>query len=69
MSDQHTRTWPDLPIGLYDRLTDRNAEITSTFDLMRISVPSGAGEKAEHASWVLDGAIRTTTRDGANARS
>jgi hypothetical protein len=25
---EHTTSWPDLAIGLYDRLTGRNAEIT-----------------------------------------
>ena len=27
-----TRNWPDLAIGLYDKLTGRNAEITYEFD-------------------------------------
>jgi hypothetical protein len=67
MSDQHTRTWPDLAIGLYDRLTGRNAEITYSFDKLRVSVPSGTGPNAEHAEWLLDGAIRITTRDGADS--
>lgn len=45
----HTKTWPDLAIGLYDRLTGRNAEITYDFDKMTVEVPSGTGENAEHA--------------------
>ena len=36
-----TRTWPELAIGLYDRLTGRGAEIEYTFDNMELSVPSG----------------------------
>jgi hypothetical protein len=31
MNEQHTKTWPDLAIGLYERLTGRNAEITYEF--------------------------------------
>ncbi len=66
MSDQ-TKTWPDLAIGLYDRLTGRNAEISYGFKDMRVSVPSGTGDNAESASWVLDGTLSITTRDGAKS--
>ncbi len=66
MSDQHTKTWPDLAIGLYDRLTGRNAEITYDFDDMHVKVPSGTGPQAEHAEWVLSGKIKIRTSDGVN---
>ncbi|MDT3434800.1 hypothetical protein [Haloarcula sp. 1CSR25-25] len=58
-----TTTWPDLAIGLYDRLTGRNAEITYDFDDMEVDVPSKAGEGAEHARWRVDGTLTITTRD------
>ncbi len=45
-----TKNWPELAIGLYDKLTGRNAEITYEFNDMRVSVPSGVGAQAEHAS-------------------
>ena len=61
MSD--TRTWPELAIGLYDKLTGRNAEITYEFDQMTVSVPSSASADAEHAVWKLDGVVRIRTRD------
>ncbi len=67
MTDQHTKTWPDLAIGLYDRLTGRNAEISYEFDNMRVSVPSGVGAKAEHAEWTLNGAVRISTSGGATS--
>ncbi len=64
MSDaQHTTNWPDLAIGLYDRLTGRNAEITYDFDDMQIAIPSGTGTTAEHAKWVLSGTMKIRTRD------
>ena len=64
---QHTNNWPDLAIGLYDRLTGRNAEITYEMDNLRVQVPSGTGADASHANWVVDGALRIRTRDGANS--
>ena len=58
-----TRTWPDLAIGLYDRLTGRNAEITYEFENMEVDVPSKAGDDPEFAHWRLDGTIRIATRE------
>lgn len=60
---QHTTNWPELAIGLYDRLTGRNAEITYDFDNMHLKVPSGTGTSAEHAEWVLTGAVKVRTQD------
>lgn len=59
----HTKTWPDLAVGLYDRLTGRNAEITYEFDKLHIKVPSGTGAEAQHAEWVLTGTIKIRTKD------
>ena len=60
-----TKTWPELAIGLYDRLTERNAEIAYNFDNFEVGIPSSTGADAEHAHWKMNGAIRVTTRDGA----
>jgi len=65
MNDQHTQTWPDLAIGLYDKLTGRGAEISYTFDNMTVDIPSGTGN-ANHATWKLNGTVKITTRDNAN---
>ena len=46
MTNESTTNWPDLAIGLYDRLTGRNAEITYEFSDMHVSVPSGTGSQA-----------------------
>lgn len=62
-NEQHTKTWPDLAIGLYDRLTGRNAEIVYQFENMSVEVPSGTGANAEHAKWVLNGSMKITTND------
>lgn len=59
----HTTTWPELAVGLYDRLTGRNAEITYEFESLNVQVPSGTGENAEHAKWVLSGIVKIRTKD------
>lgn len=58
--------WPDLAIGLYDRLTGRNAEIRYDFEDMEILVPSGTGDGTRHARWQLNGGLRITTRQRAS---
>ena len=63
MANEGTTTWPELAIGLYDRLTGRGAEIQYDFDDLRVSVPSQAGEAAEQARWAVSGTVRVTTRD------
>ncbi len=63
MTTGQTVSWPDLAIGLYDRLTGRNAEITYEFSDMHVKVPSGTGPQAEHAEWVLSGTMKIRTED------
>ena len=63
---EHTTTWPELAIGLYDKLTGRNAEITYEFIDMQIDVPSAASDAASHARWKLNGTMKIRTRDDAH---
>ena len=55
--------WPDLAIGLYDRLTGRNAEIRYDFQNMEVFVPSGTGNGTDQARWRLNGGLSITTRE------
>lgn len=64
---QHTTNWPDLAVGLFDRLTGRQAEINYEFKDMHLSVPSGVGEEAQHAEWVLNGGIKISTSENGSA--
>ena len=64
---EHTRNWSDLAISLYERLTDRNAEITYEADDMEVWVPSGVGDDASHARWKVNGALKIRARDGVQA--
>lgn len=61
MSTEQTNNWPDLAIGLYDRLTGRNAEITYEFSNLNVLIPSGTGAEAQHAKWILNGAMKIST--------
>ncbi len=58
-----TKNWPDLAIGLFERLTGRNAEISYQFDNFELHVPSSTSENAEHAQWKMNGTLRITTND------
>ena len=69
MADGQTNTWPELAIGLYDKLTGREAEITYTFEDMRVEIPSRTGNGAARAEWKLNGSLKISTRDGANGRA
>ncbi|MCP4836981.1 MAG: hypothetical protein GY895_19710 [Phycisphaera sp.] len=62
MSNTETHNWPDLAIGLYERLTGQNAEIIYQFEDMNVEVPSGTGSDARNAPWRLNGTLRIRTR-------
>ncbi|HKK39773.1 MAG TPA: hypothetical protein VJ949_10175 [Cryomorphaceae bacterium] len=68
MASNETQTWPDLAIGLYDKLTGRNAKISYDFDQMEIDVPSGTKEN-EHAKWRVNGKVTISTTEGADKSS
>ena len=57
------KTWPDLGIELYDKLTGRGAEITYEFENMEVWVPSGTGDDVTHAKWKVNGIIKIRSRD------
>lgn len=63
MTAEHTNNWPDLAIGLYERLTGRNAEIAYEFADLHITIPSGTGLETQHAEWVLNGTLKIRTQD------
>jgi hypothetical protein len=62
MSNQETHSWPDLAIGLYERLTGQQAEITYEFDNMSVEIPSGTEDSARGATWRLNGMLKIRTR-------
>ena len=60
---QDTQTWPDLAIGLFDKLTGRGAEITYELHGLEVSVPSSASSTAQHATWRVSGTVKIRTKD------
>ncbi len=60
-------TWPDLALGLYDKLTGRGAEITYEFENLRLGVPRSASPDAPMANWTVSGTLRVRTRDRKDA--
>ncbi|NNE00462.1 MAG: hypothetical protein HKN47_24350 [Pirellulaceae bacterium] len=64
-----TQNWPDLAIGLYDKLTGRNAEISYSFVDLELSIPSSTSPDAKHATWKMNGTVRITTRNAAESNA
>lgn len=60
---QNTNSWPELAIGLYDKLTGRGAEITYDFEDFEVHVPSSTDADAAAAKWKMNGVIRIRTAD------
>ena len=69
MAKESTTTWPELAIGLYDKLTGRDAEISYQFEDFEVDVPSRAGDSSQSARWRMNGTLRVTTRDGVSPSS
>lgn len=66
---QTTNTWPELAIGLYDKLTGRNAEITYEFENFEVFVPNKVsvnGDATNHAHWKMNGILKVRTTDKPN---
>ena len=63
---QNTNSWPELAIGLYDKLTGRGAQINYEFDNFEVFVPSSTDDDADAARWKMNGTLRITTQDNAD---
>lgn len=53
-TEQDTKNWPELAIGLYDKLTGRDAEISYSFDNFELFMPSSTAEDASQARWKMN---------------
>jgi hypothetical protein len=53
-----------LAVGLFDKLTGRNAQITYEFDRLEIDVPQEASEDgySRNAHWEINGSLKIRTK-------
>ncbi|SHI21554.1 hypothetical protein [Ferrimonas marina] len=58
-----TTNWPELAAALYDKLNERNAELTYAFDNIEVMVPSDSQNSTQHAPWKVNGAISIRARN------
>lgn len=63
MAKENELTWPDFAIGLYERLTGRDAHIIYSFEDFTVQVPSKVGNDVEHAEWQVNGNLRIFTEE------
>jgi hypothetical protein len=66
-SENDTSNWPELAIGLYDKLTGREAEISYDFHDFELFIPSSTASDAPHARWKMNGVVRVSTSNAARA--
>lgn len=64
-SQKETHTWPELAIGLYDKLTGRGAEIHYNFQDLEVFVPASTQPDSAQARWKLNGTVTISTKDRA----
>ena len=60
---ENPQNWPDLAIGLYDKLTGRNATINYDFENLSVGVPKKVGSN-EKTEWTLNGKLSISTSEG-----
>jgi hypothetical protein len=59
----NTNNFPELFVGMYERLTGKNAEITYAFDDFEVDVPASTDVDSPSAHWKVNGALRISARE------
>ena len=68
-SKENTSNWPELAIGLYDKLTGRGAQITYEFENFEVDVPSSTDDDADTARWRMNGTLKIRTTDSTTGKA
>ena len=68
-SKENTSNWPELAIGLYDKLTGRGAQITYEFENFEVDVPSSTDDDADTARWRMNGTLKIRTTDSTTGKT
>lgn len=63
MATENPSTWSELVTSIYQRLTEKNAELTYELENMEVYVPSGVGPDAVHAHWKFNGILKIRARN------
>ncbi|MGY6557962.1 MAG: hypothetical protein ACXIT9_01640 [Nitritalea sp.] len=56
------QSWPDLAIGLYEKLTGKGAIITYDFEEFSIGVPREVGS-TDYTTWKMNGKLKISTSE------
>lgn len=57
------QTWPDLAIGLYEKLTGKGAIISYDFEDFTIGVPKEVGDSTTFTTWKISGKLNISTSE------
>lgn len=63
MASDNPSSWSELVTSIYQKLTEKNAELTYEFENMEIFVPSGVGPDATHAQWKVNGILKIRAKN------
>jgi len=63
MANENPSSWSELVTSIYQKLTEKNAELTYEFENMEIYVPSGVGDDASHARWKVNGVLKIRAKN------
>jgi len=62
-AQENIKTWPDLAIGLYEKLTGKGAVITYDFEDFSIGVPKEVGDSNTFTTWKMNGKLKISTSE------
>ncbi|SFO18427.1 hypothetical protein SAMN04488519_104203 [Algoriphagus ornithinivorans] len=57
------QTWPDLAIGLYEKLTGKGAVISYDFEDFTLGVPKEVGDSSTFTNWKVNGKLKISTSE------
>ena len=62
-AQENIQTWPDLAIGLYEKLTGKGAVISYEFENFMIGVPKEVGDSSTFTTWKISGKLKISTSE------
>lgn len=60
---ENIQTWPDLAIGLYEKLTGKGAIISYDFENFSVGIPKEVGDSKTFTTWKIDGKLKISTSE------